>query len=172
MEKPDGEDFILQMYLKSGLYLIYPKLLKSFYRIICRETLLILIFNLIFLPGQLSISRGGEYILSYILEGNFLKPLFLKQTGYSFYDCSSYFKVNRQIWVLMRNIDPRTDDKMNLIALHYQPDYLICRSFAKFYAVIISFQYFIDLLKRKYPFSHKINAFQKTFRWKFRIFEN
>src|SRR5665811_2070005 len=72
-----------------------------------------------------------------ILKSHFLKPFLLKQTCNPFNNCSPYFKIYRQIWVLMRNIYSCAYDEVNLIAFHDQPYDLICRAFAKLYTCLL-----------------------------------
>ena len=71
----------------------------------------------------------------------------------------------------MCNIDPCTDDKVNLITLHDESYNFVSRTLSKFYTVVVGFKYLVYLLKRENSLSNQIYAFKKALRWQFGILE-
>ena len=146
MVKPDGADSILLRFLNLVRYPIFLKLQKLLCWIhipenpthpdiqphLFRKTLEFLNNNFetftLMLPLRHSLRLYALMPLRpvaftplaflNIFKCHLLKPFFFKQPGNSFYNGSSYLKVNRQIWILMGNIDPGSDNKMNLITFH------------------------------------------------------
>ena len=84
--------------------------------------------------------------LSDIFNGYLLQPLVLQEAGDALYHGAAYLEVYRQGGILMSNIDACAYNKIYLVALHNQPDYLVSRSLAQLDAARVSLQQLIDLL--------------------------
>ncbi len=80
---------------------------------------------------------GQSELPEWIFECDFLQPFFFKESGNSFNHSTPYFKVNRQVGILMGNIYPGADNKMDFITFHKESYNFISGTLAQFNAVIV-----------------------------------